>query len=436
MSGQFIFANDVQTTLAAGITATDTTLVVSSTVNLPVLEVGQQCPGVLGANSNFEIVYVTAINSATLTITRGQENTSAQPWGLGTQFMISATAGSLAALQASVTVVPTNTGTLGSYEQPFVEVWPAPAGAITLTVVPSTRQGQRIRVYGCDYPVTVDAAMSFPDGSTASSITVPNKDSGVELVMGVSGFRAQTFGQVIVANASESNQAVPLGQVPQVMAVGNRKAAFTSGGTFTVPANITQIWASGCAGGGGGGSSYTDWSGGAGGGYGQWVLNQPITVTPGDTLTIALGAAGQGGQTYSEVVSGVTVYTTVSGTNGGNTTITNSAGTALLTLAGGAGGASPSSNTNSVTDPCPGGVGYPYGGSGNYAGGSSCGGAGASGPFGGGGCAVLQNEVNLVQAQLNASGFGAGGAGGADLAPSGALNLGGNGAPGILILEW
>lgn len=349
--------------------------------------------------------------------------------------MISATAGSLTALEALINVVPNASEALPVYEQAITQVMPAIQAAVTITV-PQYPIGQIVRIFGGAFPVTVDATMSFPDGSTASSYTIPDKDSGVVMVAGDSGFRCQTFGQVVVANATEPNQAVPLGQVPQVMAVGNRKVAFTSGGTFTVPANITQVWASGCAGGGGGGSSYTDWSGGAGGGYGQWTLNQPISVTPGDTLTIALGAAGQGGQTYSEVVSGVTIYTTVNGTNGGNTTITNSAGTALLTLTGGGGGSSPSSNTNSTTDPCPGGVGYPYGGSGNYAGGSSCGGAGASGPFGGGGCAVLQNETNLVQAQLNAYGYGAGGAGGADLTPSGALNLGGNGAPGYLILEW
>ena len=109
---QFVFANGVQTTLAAAITATDTTLVVSSTANLPTIAAGQQCPAVLGTLALFEIVYITNINSSTLTITRGQENTAAQAWGLGTQFEISVTAGSIAAAQIIGTLGGVLTGTL------------------------------------------------------------------------------------------------------------------------------------------------------------------------------------------------------------------------------------------------------------------------------------------------------------------------------------
>ena len=109
---QFVFANGVQTTLAAAITATDTTLVVASTANLPTIAAGQQCPAVLGTTALFEIVYITNINSSTLTITRGQEHTAAQSWGLGTQFEISVTAGSIAAAQIIGTLGGALTGTL------------------------------------------------------------------------------------------------------------------------------------------------------------------------------------------------------------------------------------------------------------------------------------------------------------------------------------
>ena len=109
---QFVFANGVQTTLAAAITATDTTLVVASTANLPTIAAGQQCPAVLGTTALFEIVYITNIDSSTLTITRGQENTAAQAWGLGTQFEIAVTAGSIAAAQIIGTLGGALTGTL------------------------------------------------------------------------------------------------------------------------------------------------------------------------------------------------------------------------------------------------------------------------------------------------------------------------------------
>ena len=109
---QFVFANNVQTTLAAAITATSDTLVVASTANLPTIGTGEQCPAVLGTTQNFEIVYITAINSSTLTITRGQENTAAQAWGLGTNIQISVTAGSIAAAQIIGTLGGALTGTL------------------------------------------------------------------------------------------------------------------------------------------------------------------------------------------------------------------------------------------------------------------------------------------------------------------------------------
>ena len=109
---QFVFANNVQTTLAAAITATSDTLVVASTANLPTIGTGQQCPAVLGTTQNFEIVYITNINSSTLTITRGQENTAAQAWGLGTNIQISVTAGSIAAAQIIGTLGGVLTGTL------------------------------------------------------------------------------------------------------------------------------------------------------------------------------------------------------------------------------------------------------------------------------------------------------------------------------------
>lgn len=426
---QFTFANNVNTVTVAAITATDTAVTLASTANLPVIPEGQVCPGVLGSPTAFEIVYITKIVSGTLTILRGQEGTSAQPWGLGTAFIIAATAGSLSALQALINVVPNASTTLAVYQQAIVQVMPAVQAAATITV-PAYPTGQIVRVFGGDYPITVSATLAFPDGSTASTYTIPDKDSGILMVAGDSGFRCQTFGQVIVAPATASNQAVPFGQVM----VGNRKTVFTSNGTFTVPEGITSVWASGCAGGGGGGSSYTSQSGGGGGGYGQWVLNQPLSVTPGDTLTVTIGDGGAGGQTTSEDVAGVTVYYTAPGASGGSTTVVNGAGTTLLSLAGGGGGSDPD-NSSSTTGPTAGGTGYPYGASGGYLG-ASVGGSGASGPFGGGGGGTLQNEATTVQEQLNASGYGAGGAGGSDLTPSGGLNLGGSGAPGYLVLEW
>lgn len=80
----FKFANNVQTTLAAPITTVgQTTITLSSAANLPTLTGGQVMALTLNDASSqavFEIVYVTAIVGAVLTVVRGQEGTAANTW--------------------------------------------------------------------------------------------------------------------------------------------------------------------------------------------------------------------------------------------------------------------------------------------------------------------------------------------------------------------
>ena len=72
---------------------------------------------------------------------------------------------------------------------------------------------------------------------------------------------------------------------------------FTSSGTWTVPADVGVIWIDGCQGGGGGAGGYAGAGGGGGGGgsAGSGVIGFMLPVTPGDTLTLEVGAAGLGG---------------------------------------------------------------------------------------------------------------------------------------------
>jgi len=102
---------------------------------------------------------------------------------------------------------------------------------------------------------------------------------------------------------------------------------FTSSTTFTVPAGITKIiveaWGGGGSGGAGNfGSVYG--AGGMGGGYGKGLY----TVTPGDLITITIGAGG----------ADVSVSCGL-GNDGGTTTVVNSStGSTLITSTGGQGG--------------------------------------------------------------------------------------------------
>lgn len=100
MSQQFVFANNVQTTLAAPITsASQTSIQLASSANFPTIPPGYYWPLTLNdaaTQSFFEIVYVTGYSGNTVTVLRGQENTAARTWSTNDLAYSAATAGALA----------------------------------------------------------------------------------------------------------------------------------------------------------------------------------------------------------------------------------------------------------------------------------------------------------------------------------------------------
>jgi len=220
---------------------------------------------------------------------------------------------------------------------------------------------------------------------------------------------------------------------------------FTSGGTLVVPAGVTTMYASGAGGGGGGGGSgavsgitsgFSSSGGGGGGAPGASTIRQSFTVTPGQTLTIAIGAAGGGGS------AGAAGGTGGVGSAGGASSI---AGTAVsITLAGGAGGLGgggvSAANSVAAAGGSPGGAaaqsgaqgmavtgyGYNFGGPGGNGGGS---------PFGAGGGG---KSTGTASSGAAASGYGGGGAGACGTVTSSALlgAAGGTGTAGVIFIEW
>lgn len=103
-----------------------------------------------------------------------------------------------------------------------------------------------------------------------------------------------------------------------------QEATFTASGTWTAPAGVTsaQVVLVGGGGGGGGGSQNVAGGGGAGG----QVIVRNLTVTPGTTYNVTIGAGGQGGQ--GAINGAADVVNTLPGGNGsatifGNITIAN-----------------------------------------------------------------------------------------------------------------
>lgn len=85
---------------------------------------------------------------------------------------------------------------------------------------------------------------------------------------------------------------------------------FTSSGIVSVPPDVSCIWVNACAGGGGGGGGYSGVGGGGGGGTpGSGCYQRLISVIPGESLVVTVGASGTAGTVGNN------------GVDGGNTTI-------------------------------------------------------------------------------------------------------------------
>lgn len=188
------------------------------------------------------------------------------------------------------------------------------------------------------------------------------------------------------------------------------------------------------AGGGGGGVTGVNSSGaGAGGGGGGAYLEKTVNVVAGTAYTVAIGTAGTGG-----------ANTGANGGNGGSSTITISGTTyttpggiggfgmvATATKAGvqGGGGGALSTNGDINTNGSVGNEGQVTSGNANplYSG------AGANTPFGSGGSSQVNSSGGPSQANT-AVGYGSGGGGALSLSAA-TLQQGGDGAPGVIVIE-
>lgn len=194
--------------------------------------------------------------------------------------------------------------------------------------------------------------------------------------------------------------------------------AFTSSGTFVVPEGVTRIygrvWAGGAGGGGTSGSAAA-----VGGGAGEYAEGS-LTVTPGSSLPITVAGAVPGGGPGS------------AGTNGGSSSIgsllsalggTGGAGsTSGIASTGGAGGTSGSPVATIMRIPgYGGGYGIPIGST--FMGGA-----------GGGSFSGFPPSPN-VSANGNQGRFPGGGGNGSG-GPSGQNYNGGNGAAGLVIIQY
>lgn len=270
---------------------------------------------------------------------------------------------------------------------------------------------------------------------TANSLMVGNGTGNVALIAPGSN------GNTLISNGTSwVSSAAPY--------AGSKGQIFTSSGTFTIPPSVTAIKVT-VVGGGGGGAGCTvaaacSVSLGGGGGGGSMAIQFFSGLTPGNTLSVTIGAAGTAGGVNaaggaggtSSVASGTQTITTVScpGGGGGTPAIANSTGSPSNL---GSGGSTPTGGTINLP-------GYPYKG---WAGASIYAGAfynqsgiaaftlGSPSPLGGyPTTSAYWRSGGGGSVGDAASNYGSGGCGGLD-AGNGA-RAGGAGAAGIVIIEW
>lgn len=201
-----------------------------------------------------------------------------------------------------------------------------------------------------------------------------------------------------------------------VVAISVKLITATGSGTFTVPAGITEIAVTMCAGGAGGAGDDNVVAGGGGGG-GECVTAYPITTSGGSSLSYTVGAKGTGGAGSSGGAA--------DGVDGGDSTfdtITVLGGNKGLS-AGGAGGSGGGAALNASGSTAGGSTGLGGGDGGTGVGNDGGGGGGSL--FGGGGSGGVSANGE------DGSGFGAGGGGGGQINGNG-----GAGTDGFILIVY
>jgi len=261
--------------------------------------------------------------------------------------------------------------------------------------------------------------------NTSAAVSVNVNGLGAKNIVKLNGSTSPAVGDIAVGqiitleyDGTNFQLVTPVANAPATLSsISNfsNRIIYTSSSTFVTPTGISTVYVTLNGGGGGGGGATTGSSqvaSAGGGGSGGYLSRYPYIVTAGSSYIVTVGSAGIG------ATSGTT-----SATAGGNSVFDS-----LIVTGGGAG-----NSQNGAGNANGGGAGSPNGTSGGN-GNSGTSGAGANSYSGLGGTSVTPTSGNAL-AGKNASGTGAGASGGS-IEVATAVIGGGNGAPGIVIIEW
>ena len=401
------FANNAFGTLSAGITDTATSITLASGqgARFPTLASGDYFYATLiDTSNNLEVVKVTARATDVLTVTRGQEGTTAQAFAIGDRIELRVTAGGL---EDAANPYDKDTSSTGSFALPSGTTAQQPTAADSeghirydtdLNVVTYSDGTDWFKVSsviaqlssvtgdivdGASTTLTLTGAgflaanlvVNFTQSADSidEDVTVtPASDTSATVTVPAAVYNNVTTGNVVAVKVTNSDglTSAPINKTALSLPSGGtvttsgsyRIHTFTSSGTFTNTIPLTNVETLVIAGGGGGGTG----GGGGAGGYRSSVVGETsgggasaesrISIPTG-TFTVTIGGGGSPAPASSK------------GGNGGNSSISGSGITTITSTGGGGGGGDNGGGFN-------GGSG---GGGGTIASGTSSGGAGTSG---------------------------------------------------------
>lgn len=216
MAQTFVFANNVNTTLADAATSTQTTLTLSSSANFPTIPTGAYWPLTLNDRATeevYEIVYVSSYSGAVVTCLRGQEGTSANSWLVGDYIYSDNTA---------LTTAPAQ----GNPATPFQTDALTASGLITANGGITVPSGQEITA------PTIAGNPSFSGGLIVPSGEVATIDGTITILNATASNNPVALGQFVQSLSSNGYQMLPSGLIIQW---GSLNVGSNSSATFTFP---------------------------------------------------------------------------------------------------------------------------------------------------------------------------------------------------------
>ena len=318
-------------------------------------------------------------------------------------------------------------------------VWTTPGGNLANYTIGQNTSVTVVATDADNSPITYTVTL----GSLPPNVSL-NSSTGVISGTGptsVSSLTTYTF-----TITAEDNAGNTVDQEFNITYINNvvGEQVFTSTGiqTFTVPLGVTSICAV-CVGGGGGGAGSTQVNGisGCGGGGGGLAYANDIAVTPGEVLTVIVGAGGTGGTAnvggigggFSDIKRGTTRLVGAGGGYGGarnKTTGSGGSGGQVFVGTGGTGGTGGVGSNGNAGGGGGGAAGYSgNGGTGGSLGSGSPGSNGIGGGGGGGG--ATNSLTSNISTQGRGGGVGIYGQGTSGLGGGTTNAIGGNGSVGV-----